>query len=173
MVIKTKQVLTGLLLLCILLAGGIFLYLHLRPTEENRIRKLCNTFTEGISKKGKEGAIPAAARAKSLSNLFTEQSYFSIAGLPWASAPRSREKLSADIFRSRAMFSRLHLSFEDLSIRIEEGKNKANITLSAVLTGTVNTDKELREVRELEGSLVKEEGVWLFESFRIRKMIRK
>ena len=173
MVIKAKHFLSVLILLILVAGGGFLLYLHLRPTDENRIRSLCNTFTGEISKSGKEGAIPAAAKAKKISALFTEQSSFSIDGLPWASAPRSREKLSGDIFRSRAMFKRILLTFEDLSIRIGEEKNRAEITLLAVLSGTLHPDKEIREVRELEGTLVKREGQWLFESFRVRKLIRK
>lgn len=173
MVIKSKHFLLALILLVLLIGGGILLYLHLRPTDENRIRALCSTFTEEISKRTKEGAIPAAAKAKKISALFTEQSSFSIDGLPWASAPRSREKLSGEIFRSRAMFQKITLVFEDLSIRIGEEKNRAEITLSAVLSGTVHPDKEIREVRALEGTLVKMEGRWLFESFRVRKLIRK
>ena len=109
MVIKSKHFLPALILLVLLIGGGILLYLHLRPTDENRIRALCSTFTEEISKRTKEGAIPAAAKAKKISALFTEQSSFSIDGLPWASAPRSREKLSGEIFRSRAMFQKITL----------------------------------------------------------------
>lgn len=171
MVIRTKHILAAFILLCILIGGAVLLYLHLRPTDENRIRSLCSTFTADIAKSGKEGAIPAAARAKSLSGLFTDPSHFQIDGLPWGSKPRSREKLSADIFRARAMFKKLTLSFEDLSVLVQN--EKAQITLSAVLSGTLNQDKELREIRELEGTLIKKDGEWLFESFRIRKLIRQ
>ena len=67
MVIKSKHFLLALILLVLLIGGGILLYLHLRPTDENRIRALCSTFTEEISKRTKEGAIPAAAKALSAS----------------------------------------------------------------------------------------------------------
>ena len=87
--------------------------------------------------------------------------------------PFNRNALSGNIFRSRALFNTVRLSLDDLELEIDPGKGTAKVFLSAVLAGTLKDGKSIREVRELECTLSKTGEGWLFESFKVREIIKK
>lgn len=173
MVIRKKHLFAAGLVLLLAVAAGIFLWYRLRPTDENLIRARFGKLTELVAKSGKEGAIPAAGKAKEAASLFSDKCTFSVNGLDWMSGPFSRKNLSGQIFRSRAMFSSLALSLDDLELDIDSGKGTAKVFLTASLTGTLRDGKTVREVRELESTLAKTDEGWLFENFKVREIIKK
>ena len=173
MVIQKKHLFAAGLVLLAAVAAGIFLWYRLRPTDENLIRARFGQLTELVSKTGKEGALPAAGKAKEAAGLFSEKCTFSVRGLDWMSGPFTRKNLSGQIFRSRAMFSSLSLSLDDLELDIDTDKGTAKVFLTASLTGTLRDGKTIREVRELESNLTRTDEGWLFENFRIREIIKK
>ena len=173
MVIGTKHLLLTALLLCLLTGTGIGIWSWLRPTDEKRIRERFGKLSELVAKTGKEGAIPAAGKAKAAAALFSEKSTFSVDGLDWMAGPFNRNALSGNIFRSRALFNTVRLSLDDLELEIDPGKGTAKVFLSAVLAGTLKDGKSIREVRELECTLSKTGEGWLFESFKVREIIKK
>ena len=87
--------------------------------------------------------------------------------------PFTRKALSGNIFRSRAMFGKLKLSLDDLELDIDKEKGTATVFLSAVLSGTLKDGKTLREVRELECRMTKTDEGWIFDSFKVRRIIKK
>lgn len=161
----------GILLLLTLL--GIGLWLYLRPSEEKQIRERFNRLSALAFKNGKEGAIPAIRRAGDAASLFSDQSTFQVDGLEWMAGPFTREALSSNIFRSRAMFTQIKLSFDDLELEIDPENKTAKVFLSAVLSGKLKDGRTIREIRELESLLKKTEEGWLFEKFKIREIIKK
>lgn len=173
MVITGKQIGWTLAVLVVLCLLGIGLWWFLKPTEEKLIRRQFAAFSELAQKKGKEGALPAIGKAKELSALFSEQSTFSIDGLDWIAGPYSQEALSSNIFRSRALFDRLKLSFDDLEIEVNEDTKTAVVLLSAALVGTLKDGRTVHEIRELESHLRNDGSKWRFEEFRIREIIQK
>ena len=173
MVIKGKHLVWSAVIIVLLTAAGIGLWLYLRPTDEKMIRTRFGKLTSLASKTTREGALPAAARAKETAALFTDRSRFSVDGLDWMSGPFTRSALSGNIFRSRAMFDKLSLSMDDLELDIDSAGGKAKVYLSAVLSGTLKDGKTVREVRELECDLLKTDDGWLFDSFKIRRIIKK
>lgn len=173
MVITGKQICWTAAALAVLCLLGVGLWWFLKPTEEKLIRRQFAAFTELVQKKGKEGALPAIGKAKDLSALFAEQSTFSIDGLDWIAGPYSREALSSNIFRSRALFDRLKLSFDDLEIEVNADSKTAVVFMSAVLDGTLKDGRGVHEIRELESNLRKDGSQWRFEKFRIREIIQK
>ena len=64
MVIKIKHLVWSAAVIILLAAGGIGLWLYLRPTDENLIRTRFARLASLATKNTKEGALPAAARAK-------------------------------------------------------------------------------------------------------------
>ena len=173
MVIQTRHLVWTALILIVLIALGIGLWLWLRPTDENLIRARFGKLSELVSKNTREGAIPAVTRAKEAASLFTEKSSFAVDGLDWMAGPFTREKLSANMFRSRSMFDKITLSLDDLELEIDPEKGSAKIFLTAVLSGTLKDGRAVREVRELECNMVKTDEGWLFDSFRVRQIIKK
>ena len=173
MVIRKKQLFAAGLILLLAVAAGIFLWYRLRPTDENRIRARFAKLTGLVAKNGKEGAIPAAGKAKEAAGLFSDKCTFSVNGLDWMSGPFSRKNLSGQIFRSRAMFNSLALSLDLLELDIDPDKGTARVFLTATLTGTLRDGKTVREVRELESKLTRTDDGWLFENFKIRELIKK
>ena len=173
MVIRAKHIIWCAVVIVLLAAGGTGLWLYLRPTDENLIRTRFVRLTSLASKSTKEGALPAAARAKEIASLFSGKSTFSVDGLEWMAGPFNHEALSGNIFRSRAMFDKLSLSLDDLELDIDSPHKKAKVYLSAVLSGTLKDGKTIREVRELECNLLKTDNGWVFDSFKVRRLIKK
>ena len=173
MVIRKKHLLAAGLILLLLILAGIFLWYRLRPTDENLIRARFGKLSELVSKSGKEGAIPAAGKAKAAAALFSEKSTFSVRGLDWIAGPFTRKALSGNIFRSRAMFNSLTLALDDLELDIDSDKGTAKVFLTATLTGTLRDGQTIREVRELESNLSRTDEGWIFENFKIREIIKK
>ena len=173
MVIRAKHIVWCAVVIVLLAAGGIGLWLYLRPTDENLIRNQFSRLAALASKNTKEGALPAAARAKEMASLFSGRSTFAVDGLDWMAGPFNHEALSGNIFRSRAMFSKLTLSLDDLEPEIDVPNRKAKVNLSAVLSGTLKDGKSIREVRELECNMLKTDDGWVFDSFKVRQIIRK
>ena len=173
MVIQTKHLVWSAVLLILLVLLGIGLWLYLRPTDENLIRERFGKLAALASKSSKEGALPAAARAKEIASLFSDSSSFSVDGLDWMAGPFTRQALSGNIFRSRAMFDKLKLSLDDLELDIDSGQGRAKVFLSAVLSGTLRDGRSIREVRELESNLSRSDEGWLFQNFRVRQIIKK
>ena len=137
MVIQSRHLWLTAGLLVLILLSGIGLYLYLRPTDEKLIRAQFAKLVELTAKNGKEGAIPAAGKARKMASFFSERSTFSVNGMDWMAGPFSRKDLSANIFRSRARFSNLKLSLDDLELNIDPGKGTAQVFLSAALSGTL------------------------------------
>ncbi len=173
MVIRAKHIIWFAVVIVLLAAGGIGLWLYLRPTDENLIRNQFSRLAALASKNTKEGALPAAVRAKEMASLFSGRSTFAVDGLDWMAGPFNHEALSGNIFRSRAMFDKLTLSLDDLEPEIDAPNRKAKVNLSAVLSGTLKDGKTIREVRELECNLLKTDDGWVFDSFKVRQIIRK
>ena len=173
MVIRSRHLLLTAGLLVLIILSGIGSYLYLRPADEKMIRTQFAKLTGLAAKNGKEGAIPAAGKARAIASLFSERTTFSVNAPDWMAGPFSRKDLSANIFRSRAMFTTLKLSLDDLELEIDSAKGTAKVFLSASLTGTLKDGKTIREVRELEGTLSKTGEGWLFENFKVREIIKK
>ena len=173
MVIQSRHLLLTAGLLVLIILSGIGFYLYLRPTDEKLIRAQFAKLAELTAKNGKEGAIPAAGKARTMAALFSEKTTFAVDAPNWMAGPFSRKDLSANIFRSRAMFTTLKLSLDDLELNIDPGKGTAQVFLSATLSGTLKDGNSIREVRELESRLTKTEEGWLFESFKVREIIKK
>ena len=173
MVIRTKHIVWSAVVIVLLAVAGIGLWLYLRPTDENLIRTRFARLASLASKNTKEGALPAAARAKEMASLFSGKSTFAVDGLDWLAGPFNHEALSGNIFRSRAMFDKLTLSLDDLELDIDSPHKKAKVDLTAVLSGTLKDGKTIREVRELECNLLKTDDGWVFDSFKVRQIIKK
>ena len=69
------------------------------------------------------------------------------------------------------MFNTLSLDFNDIELEINGDTAKAFFT--AVFTGSPKNSEPIREIRELEASLRKVDGKWIFESFRVQNIIKK
>ena len=176
MVIKGKHLIYAACIILFLLLAGFAVWYILKPGEEQLIRRHFANLVEQINKTPlkKEGAIPAMAKAQKIAAMFTEQSQFNVDALKWVSGSFSREVLANNIFRSRAMFDTLHLSLDHLEIEVAEDQKQAVARLSAQLSGKMkNSGQDLEEIRDLECNLKKIDSEWLFESFRIHKMIKK
>ena len=173
MVIKIKPFLWAAIVFILLIGIGIGVWIYLRPTDENLIWERFRKLTELASKNTKEGALPAAARAREIAFLFSEKSTFSVDGLDWMAGPFTRERLSGNIFRSRASFSTLKLLLDDLELNLDSDKRTAKVFLSASLSGRLKDGRTIREVRELESNLVKTDEGWLFDNFKVREIIKK
>ena len=78
MVIKNKHIVWTAVILILLVLTGIGLWYYLRPTDENLIRARFSRLSELASKTTKEGALPAAGKAKEMAGLFSDKAL-----LPW------------------------------------------------------------------------------------------
>ncbi|MBO4630358.1 MAG: hypothetical protein J5858_00405 [Lentisphaeria bacterium] len=173
MVIRKKYLFCTLLIFILLTGLGTGIWFWLRPSDENLIRARFSKLEKLASKVSKEGAIPAAGKAREIAQLFSEKSTFSVHGLDWMAGPFTRQALTGNVFRSRAMFSTLKLSLDDLELEIDSEKGIAKVFLSAALAGTLKDGRTIHEVRELESTLTKTDEGWIFENFRIREIIKK
>ena len=100
---------TAVLVLGALLAGGLWLWR--RNRDEARLWRQFHRIVALAEKRGPEGVLDAASRARKLAAAFTAEPRFDLP--PFVTGSRDREELAAAFFQERAQL-------EDLTIRIRD-----------------------------------------------------
>jgi hypothetical protein len=165
--VRFKNIIIGGLVLVI----GIAVILYLFPSEEKKVKKQFRLLAEWVSKESGENIITMALKVKNIGTLFDGTCEFKIPSYSF-SGSYTPEEISGYAANGRLYCSQLRLKFYDLLIAFPE-KGIAKVTLTAKLTGKLNSGEYIDETHELESVLRKIEKKWFFNKFEVVEVLKK
>ncbi len=141
-------------------------------TEEARIRGKFREAASIVSKAGEEENIAMIGVTRLLENLLADPCSIEITRTSLSGSYSPRE-LASLVARGRGTFEELELSFHDLDITLR-GESRADVIFTAHLTGKRAREERIREIREMEATLVKNEDQdWVFSKINVKEVLRK
>lgn len=164
---RMKRIIFALLFLTI----AVFVGVRVFPSEEKRVRKQFKSLSKWVSKAPNESPIASAARVQKLRTLFADNCRLET-HISWFSGSFTGEELSGLIARARLQFSRLSLTFYDLSVEFL-GDETARVTVTARAEGTTTDGEAVDESHELECLLGKTDGRWLFREAKVVQVLER
>ncbi len=165
--VKMKHILVFLLIIAI----GIWAFLALYDSEEKRVKKQFHLLSDGVSKESDENIFTLDQKIKKIGSLFEESCEIKIPDHS-LSGSLTRDEITGYAARGRLHFSKLHLSFHDMTITFTD-EGEANIHLTARLTGRTKTGENLEEGHELKCLMKKTEKKWLFKVIEVVEVLKK
>lgn len=144
--------------------------LWLMPNEDKKVRRQFARLSEWVGKDGSESVIVMAARGKQVAALLADPCELK-GSIPSMGGTYSRQEAAQMVAGIRSQFDRLSLDFADLTVTFPE-TDKARVTLTATLSAA-RGGETMREVRELDCTLVKRDGAWLFSACQAVDVFQK
>ena len=141
-------------LLFLLLAGAT---LYLRSNPEREIRKRLDALAEETSKPPPEGVVGIARSAQALLDFFTPEARID-AGSPFEVLENRREFVNTYV-ALRHHIKNMNIDLQNPVIVLGPDRRTASASLTAIATGRYHGER-LKEVREFELALVKDDGRW-------------
>ncbi len=164
-----------ILILVIVAAGGAGWYFWQRNTPQGIIRRKFADLAYAASKESGEKSSALIYKTQMvLPNLFAET-----CGLEVKEAilggDYSREEISSKAAMAHKRFSSAALRFFDLEIEVSEQQpDRAKAYFTVNLDGIrAQGGERVNETREMEATLRKIDGNWVFTNFKIREILRK
>jgi len=165
--VKYRSVIIGALIV----VAGIWVILHLFPSEEKKVKKQFRLLSEWVSKEPGESPITMTYKIKNIGTLFDGTCEFKIPAYSF-SGSYTPEEISGYASSGRLSFSQLDLKFYDLDVAFPD-KGTAKVTLTAKVTGKSSSGEYIDEAHELESFLKKTEKKWLFSKFEVVEVLKK
>ncbi len=165
MSLKKILLLAAVVLICVLS------YLFFTgDSDKNRILKQLRLLSEYVGKSPDEKALKTLYKAQQLPGLFAPECDLELEGTH-LTGTFSPEELASHVARARTNTSKLSLTFADINI-VEINENSAKLVFTATLKGKSNSGKdELSETREIEATMKKHDGKFLFSGFKCVKVL--
>jgi len=155
----------GLILVLLLCAIGAWWFLHDDP--ESRVRDAHEALRSLLLKEAGESPAAALVGARSLQNLFAEET--SLTGDAGSFGGQyTPQELAATAMRMRELFSAIDLEFETLEVRLQtpdEAVGEFSATLTATRRSGAGGDPDVREFRRVTSRLRRLDGDWRFFRF--------
>ena len=133
-----------------------------------------NSFTNlsgYVEKKTGEGGIKMAYKTNVISTLFVDPCGLEI---PYSfhSGSYTRNQITSNAVKARAQFKHVSLDFYDVNFEALN-ENEASTVFTARLSGELKGGRCIDETREVEATLKKEDGHWLFTNFRVVEVLQR
>lgn len=142
-----------------------------RQRDEQRIRRTLDALVTEVQKAGPEGAIAAAARARSIADRFDEDPEIDLDEMPVAAAHRT--ELASIVFRARAAVSRLEVKLYDTTVEVDRSAGTARVQTTARATATLEGSGGDTRTQELAFEWVRTPDGWRIASVRTVRAIRR
>ncbi|MBN1635080.1 MAG: hypothetical protein JW920_01115 [Deltaproteobacteria bacterium] len=155
----------------VVLAAIVFVSISRIDTEEHKIKKQFDKFSELAAKKPSESAFIMVRKAKDIAELFDRQCILNTR-FEELSGQYSSQEIQALAMRGRLMFSELSLKFHDIDISIA-GENRADVTFTAKLSGSLKSKEHLSEAHEFRCVLNNVDDSWVFSEFELVEVLEK
>ena len=159
-------------ILIIVIAGAAWYLFFRKQSDEELIQRQLNELTEACSKNPGETAVIAASRNARIANLVASSCSVTVNEL-MMDGSYSPMEFAGSISRSRAMFTSLLGSVEQVEINIDTSANKAVVDYSVRVRGTVKEGESFDEARDLRSEMVLEDNKWKFSTFEIRRILER
>ncbi len=151
--------------------AGVWL-LAFRKSDADLVAGRLSEFAAAISKPSAESPVVEIGKSQAAAKLVAERCELSLE-ISSLSGSFSREELAGMALAARRHFNSISLSIHEPRIEISGDGALAKAHFSAMLIGRLQGGESVREARELEVSLKKIDGVWLFTEARARSSVEK
>ena len=162
-----------ILLIIIAVGIGTVGYFFLRsPSESQQIINRLHRLANSISKQGSEGAVTMALKHQTIAGLIdTNCSVFIKEAM--IAGDFTPEEFAAQMLRSRAMFKSIKGEVDGCEVEFNADQTTATISFAVRIRAELKSGREIDEVRDLQSTVKKVDGKWLFSSFEIRQVLEK
>ena len=162
-----RYIVVGVVAVGVAVTTAIFLF----SSEEKKVKKQFRLLSEGISKETHESAFAMAQKMQRLGTLFTDPCEITLS-VPTGSGSFSPEEIVAYAAQARLQCSELSLTFFDLHVTFPEPQ-KASVTTTGKVTGTLPTGERIDETREVVCGLTKIDDRWCFNKIEVIDVLKK
>jgi len=153
-----------------LLALGLWLWLG-GSSDERKVLARLDEFASAISKSAPEVPLTEMGNAQAAAKLVAERCELSLE-VSNLSGSFSREELAGLALAARKHFNSISLSIHEPKVEVfKDGSAKASF--SAMLIGKLSGGESVREARDVEATLKKLDGKWLFSEVRAKNSIER
>ena len=146
-------------------------FIFFNKTEADLVKQQFKYLSEYASKLPGEGGTTMLYKAKVVGNLFDEYCDLSTKD-SILSGHYSREDISGKSLMFRKMLTSANITFHEITIESLDDK-KAKVITTAKLSARDNNNSAIDQTRELEVTLLKKDGKWLFSDFQIATILKK
>jgi hypothetical protein len=164
--VEKKYLFMGVVVLAVAIVAIIFF-----PTETGRVKKQFRSLTKWIAKKPDESNITMALKIKNIKTVFAPTCQLDIPAEDFSGAYSAKE-VAQNAAAARSQFSEISLKFYDLEVDFPE-EETAKASTTAKLTGFTTEGDAIEETHELECTLQKIEGSWLFTEVEVVEVLKK
>jgi len=165
-VITVKKITTGIIVLALVAAVLFFLV----PSRKKLVKKRLTRLVEYAYKDGEEAPLTMMAKASGMGKLFTKSCLVTMENSSMEKS-YSRRELMDQILVFRRSFSRLRVTFHDISIRFP-GEDRAKVLLTMRIAGK-QAQEQYSDTREIELTLERSEKKWLISRVVIVEVLER
>ena len=165
-----KKIVSLIVIAAVLATVGYLLFRS--PNESQRIIERLKLLTSNVSKKHSEGAVTMALKHQAIIGLINSQCtvFIKEAMLTGDFTP---EEFAAQMIRSRSMFKAIDGQIDDCEVQLNAAQTSATISFAIRIIAELKSGRKIDEVRDLQATVKKVDGKWLFAGFEIHQVLEK
>ncbi|MGA9750252.1 MAG: hypothetical protein WBS54_00530 [Acidobacteriota bacterium] len=164
--VTRKRLLAGLAVL--LAAWAIWTFF---PSRTRQVKRQFSSLSEWVAKDGPEGNLTLVNEATRADEFFAPQCTWEAQAYNLNGTVTPQE-VTRYYFAGRARFNKLALRFYDLDIRFPE-RRTARVKATVRITGTLKDGDSVSETHEVECTLQKIHGKWLFSQVTVVEVLKR
>ena len=165
-----KKIVLLVIAATVIAAVGYFVFRS--PNESQQIINRLNQLTSRISKNSGEGPVTMALKHQAIMGLIDSQCTVFIKEAMLA-GDFTPEGFAAQMTRSRSMFKSIKGSVDYCEVQLNADQTEATISFAIRVIAELKSGRKMDEVRDLQATVRKVDGKWLFSGFEIRQVLEK
>ena len=152
--------LKNILIAIVIAAAAVVAFLVFFQSDEAKIKKKFHHLAEKVDKNGQEHDLIAAKKAHQIEQMFFGTVRIRI---PSYSVDKTfpRSEISPQVLYARARYQNISLKFHDFQFEFPT-EEKAVVGLTGVLKAATTSGESVNEIHEVECTLAKIDGEWMF-----------
>ncbi|MBN1671616.1 MAG: hypothetical protein JXR37_11310 [Kiritimatiellae bacterium] len=144
---------------------------RLLQTDRRQVARQFDRLAQWVSKRAREQALGTALKLQGADTLFAEEVEVAVGERMLAGRYTVRE-LVGQAALARMSFVELAVEFHDLAVEFPSN-GVAHVVCTVQVTGKLTNGERVDEPREIECTLEKTSGRWLFSAFRSVDVLRR
>ena len=160
-----------LLLLAVIAVGTAVFFFMRSDSDEVRVKKVLDRLCAMGTKREGENPDAAALLINKTDEIFSAEVRISGAGGLFDGV-KTPTGITSDLARYRGVFRRVTVRAQDVEISFPE-KDRAFVVFSGTLSGDAKTGTSVSEVRDVECTLLRIDGLWKIGALTIREVLER
>ncbi len=155
----------------IIICAVVVWLLFFNESPEQKVLKRLKGLAECASKRAGEKTSGMVLKSQMVSGYFDDSCSLMVDEHHLA-GDYTPEEISARMVQIRTFFTEMSLDFYEPKVTFP-GPDRAEVTFTGHLTGTLKQGDRINEVRELKADLKLKDGKWRFYNFKVTQVITK